>query len=172
MSRSNLPVQCAEPGCPYKALEGARCPVHRRSRWTASAGYGSDWRSLRDAYIRQHPICEWPGCPAPSEEVDHIVRVKVDPSRRLDTSNLRALCVQHHRSRTGRDGARAQADRRARGERSAGVITDRGPAETELERKRKLGEREAAPDDPFFPRRVATSASSRVEMRPQLPTEM
>ena len=105
--RSNLPVQCAEPGCPHKAPEGARCPVHRRGRWTPSGGYGSDWRRVRDAYIRAHPGCEWPGCGARAEEVDHIVRVKLDPGRRLDPTNLRALCLHHHRSRTGRDGAKA-----------------------------------------------------------------
>lgn len=106
--RNLLPVECAEPGCPRKALEGARCPVHRRTRWAPSSGYGSDWRRLRDAYIRAHPRCEWPSCCAPAEEVDHIVRVKVDPGRRLDPANLRSLCLHHHRSRTGRDGARAR----------------------------------------------------------------
>jgi 5-methylcytosine-specific restriction protein A len=104
-----LPVQCAEPGCPHKALKSARCPVHRRARWTPSGGYGWDWRKVRDAYIAEHPTCEWTGCTSPSAEVDHIIRVKVDPSRRLDPTNLRALCRRHHMSRTGRDGARAQA---------------------------------------------------------------
>jgi 5-methylcytosine-specific restriction protein A len=106
--RNPLPVQCRVAGCPHKALEGARCPAHRRSRWTPSGGYGWDWRRVRDAYIRENPICEWPGCSAPAEEVDHIIRVKVDPSRRLDPTNLRALCLPHHRSRTGRDGGRAR----------------------------------------------------------------
>jgi 5-methylcytosine-specific restriction endonuclease McrA len=109
---TGLPVQCATPGCRGKALEGARCPVHRTSRWTPSNDYGSDWRRLRDAYIREHRGCEWPGCHAPSAEVDHVARVKVDPSRRLDPTNLRALCLHHHRSRTGRDGVRAKAGRR------------------------------------------------------------
>jgi 5-methylcytosine-specific restriction enzyme A len=103
-----LPIRCAEPGCPFKALEGARCPAHRRSRWAPSTGYGWDWRRVRDAYIREHPTCEWPGCSALAEEVDHIIRVKVDPSLRLDPTNLRALCLRHHRSRTGRDGVRAR----------------------------------------------------------------
>jgi 5-methylcytosine-specific restriction endonuclease McrA len=35
-------------------------------------------------------------------EVDHIVEVRVDPSRRLDPLNLRALCGRCHRQRTGR----------------------------------------------------------------------
>jgi 5-methylcytosine-specific restriction endonuclease McrA len=112
--RNLLPTQCAEPGCPRKALGGVRCPAHRRSRWIPASGYGSDWRQVRNAYIRQHPQCDWPGCPRPADEVDHVVSVRVDPSRRLDPTNLRALCLKHHRSRTGRDGAHAQADRRTR----------------------------------------------------------
>ena len=117
MNLNVLSVQCAEPGCPNRTRYAGRCPDHQRSRWTPSGGYGSDWRRVRDAYIAEHPMCQWPGCPRPAEEVDHIVRVKVDPSRRLDPTNLRALCVKHHRSRTSRDGARAQADRRARDDR-------------------------------------------------------
>jgi 5-methylcytosine-specific restriction endonuclease McrA len=81
------------------------------SRWEPSGDYGADWREVRDAYIGQHPICEWPGCAVASHEVDHIIRVKVDPSRRLDPENLRALCLHHHRSRTGRDGVRARRQR-------------------------------------------------------------
>lgn len=104
-----LPIQCAEPGCPNRATTSSRCPAHRTSRWTPSGDYGPAWRRVRNAYIREHMTCEWPGCTARADEVDHIVRVKLDPSRRLDPGNLRALCLHHHRSRTGRDGARAIA---------------------------------------------------------------
>jgi 5-methylcytosine-specific restriction enzyme A len=108
VSGSSLPVQCAAPRCPRKAVGGGRCPEHHVSRWAPSQDYGRDWRKLRDAYIARHPWCEWPGCGSASAEVDHIVQVKLDPTRRLDPTNLRALCLRHHRSRTGRDGARAK----------------------------------------------------------------
>ena len=109
-----LPVQCATPGCPGKAVDGGRCPTHRVYRWPASGGYGWAWTKVRNAFIAQHPICEWPGCTAASAEVDHIVRVKVDPSRRLDPPNLRALCARHHRSRTGADALDGRRRKRAR----------------------------------------------------------
>jgi 5-methylcytosine-specific restriction enzyme A len=107
MSRNLLPAQCTEPGCPGKTLGGPRCQAHTVSRWapTPSGSYGSNWRRVRGAYIAEHRTCEWPGCTSPAVEVDHIIRVRVDPSRRLDPTNLRALCLHHHRSRSARDAA-------------------------------------------------------------------
>jgi len=64
--------------------------------------YDSAWTKVRNAFIRDHPSCQWPGCGARADEVDHVVPVRVDPSRRLDVTNLRSLCLHHHRSVSAR----------------------------------------------------------------------
>lgn len=100
---------------------GSRCPAHARpSRWPESDAYGSDWRKVRDRYIAEHPTCAWPGCGQPAEEVDHITPIRVDPSRRLDPTNLRSLCAHHHRGVT----ARASNGRRG-GEVAGAALTTR-----------------------------------------------
>lgn len=98
----SLPRPCLEPGCPQVARSGSRCEIHTRSRWPASNDYDAAWSRLSRWYRDVHPRCEWPGCTAPSAECDHVVPIRVDPSRRLDVSNLRALCVPHHRAVTAR----------------------------------------------------------------------
>jgi 5-methylcytosine-specific restriction enzyme A len=83
--------------CPACRTEAARSDYERRGS-RESRGYGADWQRVRDAYVREHPVCE--ECrDAPTREVHHVVPVRVDPSRRLDATNLRALCKGCH-SRT------------------------------------------------------------------------
>jgi 5-methylcytosine-specific restriction endonuclease McrA len=96
-----LSVPCLVCGSPTRC--GSRCPAHARpSRWPKSGAYDHAWRRLRDSFIAEHPRCEWPGCSSPADEVDHVVSVRVDPSRRLDPTNLRSLCRPHHRAVTAR----------------------------------------------------------------------
>jgi 5-methylcytosine-specific restriction enzyme A len=123
--RNLLPVLCAEGGCPERTWYGSRCPAHTRSRWPDSGDtYRGGWRKLRDAYIREHPTCQWPGCGAQADEVDHVVPVRVDPSRRLDASNLRSLCLHHHRSIT------ARASNGKGSENSGSTLRDSSPSAT------------------------------------------
>lgn len=70
---------------------------------SAARGYDSDWVRLRNWYIAKHPLCEWPGCRQPARDVDHIIPVSVDSSKRLDAGNLQSLCRSHHRVKTERD---------------------------------------------------------------------
>lgn len=76
-------------------------------------GYGADWKRLRDAYFRDHPLCEarmegqdfdsstsTMTCGRPGHCVDHIVPVEVAPERRLDPTNLQTLCRGCHRRKT------------------------------------------------------------------------
>lgn len=62
--------------------------------------YASDeWRSLRLAYIQQHPLCEdclEQGTFTPSEHVHHVIDRKKAPELALEWTNLRGLCVPCH----------------------------------------------------------------------------
>lgn len=58
-------------------------------------GYDSAWRRLSLLVRREEPLCRLcrnKGVVRPSVLVDHVVPVRVDPSRRLDRANLQALC--------------------------------------------------------------------------------
>jgi 5-methylcytosine-specific restriction protein A len=72
------------------------------------------WRIVRVNYLAAHPMCEQRGCNAVAHEVDHVLNLKdhseLDP---FDYGNLQALCVTHHRVKTGHEGARASAKARA-----------------------------------------------------------
>lgn len=54
----------------------------------------------------EEPLCRRclaKGETTPSEEVHHVVPIAVDPGRRLDRSNLEALCRTHHSQQTALD---------------------------------------------------------------------
>lgn len=69
-------------------------------------GYGADWRKARAAHLVIEPhcrMCRAEGSLIPAREVDHIEPFHgVDDPLRLADSNLRSLCVPHHRARTAR----------------------------------------------------------------------
>lgn len=99
----SAPHGCPEPGCPNLAPRGqARCASHEgkrdRERGTAAQrGYGPRWKRYRAWYLREHPTCEiTPGCPRPSEVVDHIKAHKGDEQLFWDPSNHRAGCRPCH----------------------------------------------------------------------------
>tara|TARA_Y100001951_G_scaffold104784_1_gene117738 strand:- start:4188 stop:4523 length:336 start_codon:yes stop_codon:yes gene_type:complete len=73
---------------------------------SVSSFYGSAaWKNLRDKKLRLDPLCEDckdNGFIKEGMDVDHIVEVKDDYSRRLDITNLRTLCRSHHVHKTHR----------------------------------------------------------------------
>lgn len=76
---------------------------HRLS--TTERGYGWDYQQWRDRIIRERPLCEDcldQGRVTPAEELHHMVKIKDDPSRRLDEDNARMLCGPCHDKRTAR----------------------------------------------------------------------
>jgi len=92
-----------------------RPPVYRPDAVKAAAreqrpsahlrGYDAAWRRLRNRWIAEHPICaicESRGRTSAAVLVDHIVPVVIAPHRRLDETNLRALCSNCHGEVTGR----------------------------------------------------------------------
>jgi hypothetical protein len=72
---------------PNDPQAGARLAARRR-------GYDSVWAKLRARHLAAHPACVV--CGRAGEHVDHIVTVRLDPSRRLDPANLQTLCERHH----------------------------------------------------------------------------
>jgi 5-methylcytosine-specific restriction enzyme A len=103
VSGSNLPVQCAEPGCPHKAQRpGPRCKAHTQGGGWQGAGqaYGSAWPRLRAQVLREDPRCRLglPGCTVVSTQVDHILPRSAGGSDVRE--NLRGVCVSCHRRKT------------------------------------------------------------------------
>lgn len=72
------------------------------TRTAAQRGYDRVWRFVRDAYLREHPICESAGCNHPAQVVHHLQTVDDAPERRLDAANLKALCRPCHERLHGR----------------------------------------------------------------------
>ncbi|HZK89764.1 MAG TPA: HNH endonuclease signature motif containing protein [Stellaceae bacterium] len=94
-----------------------RAPIHRQPGWrprgydiqrgsAASRGYDRAWTKVRNAFIKAHPLCqhcEAKGLVVAASEVDHVIPIPVDPSRRLDPTNLSAICRSCHRAKTAAD---------------------------------------------------------------------
>ena len=57
-------------------------------------GYDHRWKRVRDVHLTEFPLCKF--CGDIAKLVDHIVPVVVDPTRRLDPTNLRSLCTPCH----------------------------------------------------------------------------
>lgn len=89
----------------YKPVIGTQQSAPRQdNRPTApERGYDGTWSKLRNWYIRQHPICQWPRCTQAADIVDHIIPIREDPNGRLDQGNLQSLCRSHHGIKTARD---------------------------------------------------------------------
>ena len=88
----------------YRPYPGQPKPARRDTRATAAErGYDADWARLRRWYAGQYPICQWPGCTQPMQDVDHIIPIEHRPDLRLDATNLQSLCRSHHGVKTARD---------------------------------------------------------------------
>jgi 5-methylcytosine-specific restriction protein A len=69
-------------------------------------GYDRGWARVRNQHIKAHPLCcmcEREGRIVEATVVDHIVPIAVDPSRRLDPTNLQSLDDQCHAIKTQAD---------------------------------------------------------------------
>lgn len=109
---------CATPGC-VNVVTSGHCPQHKRpaaragrhaarrydrTRGSASArGYGRQWRHVRDAFLRRHPLCvdcQRRGITRPATEVDHIQPHRGDALVFWQADNLQALCKGCHSRKT------------------------------------------------------------------------
>ena len=102
------PTPCREPGCRAMATSAGRCDQHRRQQRkdmdsrrpnAAARGYCSArWKRLRLLVLHRDPVCRWPGCQSPSQEVDHITPKSRGGDDSMD--NLQGLCRIHHSAKT------------------------------------------------------------------------
>jgi 5-methylcytosine-specific restriction protein A len=84
-----------------------QCTKRQRKLTTTQAGYDGRWKKMSERLRAQHPLCQ--DCLAndrvtPSEHCHHIVPISVDPSRRLDPSNIAVLCRACHEARHKKEG--------------------------------------------------------------------
>ena len=112
---------CGKPGCSNLVNpDYYYCEKHRedynKQRWKErdknrdpklKKFYSSrSWRKVRNKHINDNPLCEEckdKGKVVEAEEVDHIVPLKVDWSKRLDMDNLQSLCKSCHAKKSQRD---------------------------------------------------------------------
>ena len=110
----NAPKRCVVSGCyAWSVPDTARCPQHQRPGWQRLPWYDGEWSALSKRFRKEHPVCMWPGCSAPSEETDHIIPIREAQHLRLEWSNLRALCKPHHADVTAAAQRKAMKRRRA-----------------------------------------------------------
>ena len=103
---------CAKSGCP-NLTHKRFCPEHDREHWDnvhkqdkrpspRARGYDDDWRAVRNSYLKLHPRCEL--CHEHHASiVHHVESVKTAPHRRLDMTNLQAVCKACHERAHGWD---------------------------------------------------------------------
>ena len=70
----------------------------RRRGTTTERGYGHSWQKLRKVVLDRDPYCQWPDCPNPTEEIDHVVPKALGGTDEFD--NLQGLCVEHHKHKS------------------------------------------------------------------------
>jgi 5-methylcytosine-specific restriction protein A len=85
---------------------GSRPRLLRAPRLSACRrGYDHVWRAFRARVLYERPICEDcadAGYIRAARELHHVVALRDAPRRRLDDSNVRALCSSCHAKRTAR----------------------------------------------------------------------
>ena len=97
---------CSFPGCP-KLTSGRFCDDHAKAEAKRYERYDRDpetrrrygrvWKRIRDAYVKQHPLCELcqqAGRFVPTEEVHH--KIPLTAGGTHDKSNLISLCKSCH----------------------------------------------------------------------------
>lgn len=110
---------CAASGCAV-LVERGRCEVHQRETYRQQKksshranDYDWQWRKLRAWHIKRFPLCInclGDGKIVAADEVHHKIPITVDPSRRLDPTNLISLCDPCHDAEHGRQSIRTYMD--------------------------------------------------------------
>ena len=88
--------------------KGERCPVaakrHAERKAVSDAkrpsarqrGYDAEWEKARAEYLAAYPSCA--RCGTRATIVDHKVKIRDAPHRRLDRTNFQSLCTPCHSS--------------------------------------------------------------------------
>ncbi len=113
------PTPCRYPGCATTLTVPGYCEVHRplvhrdygraRRGFDAEVGFyqSQQWRTVRAAFLREHPLCcacGAKGLLVAAKVVDHVVPIK-DGGARFDAGNLQPLCVSCHNRKTATESA-------------------------------------------------------------------
>jgi 5-methylcytosine-specific restriction endonuclease McrA len=83
----------------------ARNKRQSHKQTTTERGYGWDWQVFARTILKQRPLCEDctdRGMVTPATEVHHEVKIRDDPSKRLDAEWVKALCDGCHNARTAK----------------------------------------------------------------------
>ena len=99
------PRACARCGKP--APKGKPCTCRPAFEGSTHPGNERRWASVRANQLRDHPICQHPGCRRLAIEVDHITPL-AEGGARYDPRNLQSLCSPHHTEKTNRDAQRGK----------------------------------------------------------------
>jgi len=93
-----MPTLNKPPKKEFKRNENTASREMRRKAYN-----NTEWRKLRDTYIKEHPLCEDcldKGKVVPAEDVHHISSPfssgEINYGKLLDGTNLRALCKECH----------------------------------------------------------------------------
>jgi 5-methylcytosine-specific restriction enzyme A len=103
-------------------VSAGRCKRHELPRWqdatgarfydrergsAAARGYGGAWRKIRNAYLREHPLCAHcleAGRTTAATEVDHVLPLRQGGTH--SRANLQSMCHPCHMAKTQGDGSR------------------------------------------------------------------
>jgi 5-methylcytosine-specific restriction protein A len=99
---------CAHHGCPALVASGL-CDQHRKAYDvqrgnSAERNYGSHWRRVRAAVLREEPLCREcarEGRTTAAREIDHIIPRSKGGTE--DRDNLQGLCKPCHSAKTMRE---------------------------------------------------------------------
>ncbi len=104
---------CQVQRCPNRVTAQGKqyCVDHstaaaRNTPSRSTKSYDRNWQRLRKMHLNGSPLCvhcEAEGRVTIAQHVDHITPIAIDPSRRLDPSNLQSLCISHHSAKTRRE---------------------------------------------------------------------
>lgn len=95
---NRAPRPCPTPGCPNTTTSAKGCPSCR-ARSGHRTVYDATWDAFAALWLAQHRTCQMCRLRR-SAEVHHKVSVRIAPHRRLDPTNVVALCHPCHRAVT------------------------------------------------------------------------
>ncbi len=101
---------CPAPGCD-KLVSKGYCPDHTSYGYQRGPGAGTRqaiynsrrWKALARQVKREQPWCNVPGCHTLTQQVDHIIPLRVMLEQGLDPyarQAVQGLCLKHHGEKT------------------------------------------------------------------------